>query len=104
MDIKEIKKAIKEERINITEHADEELEDDEISNEDLYASVFNGEIIEDYPKDFPFPSCLIYGRDRKGKAIHSVWAYSEDDQIAVLITAYLPDSNKWIEFKIRRKR
>ncbi len=38
MDIKKIKNAIKEERINITEHADEELEDDEISNQDLYAS------------------------------------------------------------------
>jgi len=104
VDIEKIRKAIKEGRINITEHADEELENDEILNQDLYVSVFNGKVIEDYPKDFPFPSCLIYGKNDEGKPVHSVWAYSEEDQIAVLVTAYLPDPEKWIEFKIRRKK
>jgi hypothetical protein len=68
---------IKEGRINITEHADEELIEDNVSNDALYYSVLHGEIIEDYPDDFPFPSCLIFGTDVKGRPIHSTWAYSE---------------------------
>lgn len=79
------------------------LENDEISNQSLYASVFEGEIIEDYSEDSPFPSCLIFGEDKEGTPIHSVWAYSEKDKIAILVTAYVPDPSKWIDFKIRRQ-
>ncbi len=52
MDINRIKDAIKSGRINITEHADEELANYEISNESLYYSVLHGEIIEEYPDDY----------------------------------------------------
>lgn len=102
----QIKKAVRTGRINITEHADEELINDNISNESLYRSVMNGEIIEDYPDDFPFPfpfpSCLIFGKDRDGKPIHSVWAFAEKYSIAILITAYVPDATKWISYKWRK--
>lgn len=39
MDINVIRKAIKKGRINITEHADEEMSEDNISNDALYYSV-----------------------------------------------------------------
>ena len=104
MDIECIRKAIQERRINVTDHADEELAADEISDEDLFQSVLTGEVIEDYPEDFPFPSCLIYGRDPKGRPIHSVWASAEPYRIAILVTAYVPDPVRWIDFRIRRRR
>lgn len=66
MDILEkIKSAIVKGRINMTDHADEELANDEILDKDLLHSVLHGEIIEDYPDDKPFPSCLVYGKDQK---------------------------------------
>jgi len=104
MDIELIRRAILERRVNITEHADEELAADHISNEELFHSVLTGEIIEDYPDDFPFPSCLIYGRDQRGRPIHSVWAYAQAERLAILVTAYVPDPARWIDFRIRRKR
>lgn len=104
MDINRIKDAIKSGRINITEHADEELANDEISNESLYYSVLHGEIIEEYPDDLPFPSCLIFGRDQQGRPIHSVWAYASESNIAILITAYIPDANRWIDYRWRKKK
>jgi len=74
MDIlEEIKSAIVKGRINMTDHADEELANDEIQDEDLLRSVLHGEIIEEYLDDKPFPSCLIYGKDQKERHIHSVW-------------------------------
>lgn len=103
MDVRVIRQAILERRVNITEHADEELAADEISNEALFHSVLYGEIIEDYPDDFPFPSCLIYGRDSGNRPIHSVWAYAEPYHKAILVTAYVPDPSRWIDFRLRRR-
>lgn len=103
MDLETIIQAVNDGRLNITDHADEELENDNIENEDLYYSVRNGEIIEDYPDDFPFPSFLIYGRDSAGRPIHSVWAYSDMEGLAILVTAYVPDPKRWINFRKRRK-
>lgn len=104
MDIIKIQEAIEKGNINISEHADEELENDSIADEELYYSVFNGEVIEDYADDKPFPSCLIFGMDRINKPIHSVWAYSDKHKIAVLITAYIPDPEKWINNRIRKPK
>jgi len=104
MDILEkIKSAVVKGRINMTDHADEELANDEILDNDLLHSVLQGEIIEDYPDDKPFPRCLVYGKDQKERHIHSVWAYSVEHDIAIVITGYIPDPDRWIDHKIRRR-
>lgn len=46
MDIIKIKEAIKKGNVNISEHADEELENDAIDDAELYYSVLHGEVIE----------------------------------------------------------
>jgi len=75
MDILEkIKSAIVKGRINMTDHADEELANNEILDEDLFHSALHGEIIEDYPDDKPFPSCLVYDKDQKG-GIYTVFGH-----------------------------
>ena len=61
-----------------------------------------GEIIEQYPNDFPFPSCLILGLSINGVYIHIVVSMN-DDKI-YLITAYVPNSDKWeTDMKTRRQ-
>jgi len=103
MDILEkIKSTIVKGRINVTDHADEELANDEILDNDLLHSVLDGEVIEDYQDDKPFPSCLVYGKDQKGRHIHSVWAYSAEHDIAIVITGYIPDQDRWVDYKTRR--
>ena len=104
MDINNIINAIRNKRIRITDHADEEAENDKLTFEKIYFSVFNGEIIEDYPDDKPYPSCLIYGETFSGEPVHSVWAFNEQTQWAVLVTVYRPDPDKWTEGRKRRKR
>ncbi|MCI0565392.1 MAG: DUF4258 domain-containing protein [Nitrososphaera sp.] len=103
MDIHEIKEAIEAKRIRITDHADEEIVADKLSLKEVYDSVSFGEIIESYPTDRPYPSCLILGWSKDKEPIHSVWAYSQESKAAVLITVYRPDPNKWIEWRTRRK-
>ena len=103
MDIENIINAIRDSRVRITEHADEEAFDDNLSYEDIYLSVIQGEVIEDYANDRPYPSCLIMGKNFAGDPIHSVWAYNSDNQWAVLITVYRPDPKRWIDWKVRLK-
>lgn len=103
MNIEDIIDAIRDNRLRITDHADEEALADELSFDEIFFSVLQGEIIEDYPTDKPYPSCLIYGDSFKGDPIHSVWAYNPETQWAVLITVYRPDPNRWIDWRTRRK-
>jgi hypothetical protein len=96
--------AIHSNRIRITDHADEEAQADCLFFDEIFFSVVQGEIIEEYPNDFPYPSCLIYGDTFSGDPIHSVWAYNEDNQWAVLITVYRPDPERWINWRKRRSK
>ena len=44
----------------------------DISRADVKKCVLEGEIIEDYPDDFPHPSCLIFGYTINDKIIYVV--------------------------------
>lgn len=103
MEIEHIIKAIESNKVKITDHADEEAQADSLSFDEIFFSVIQGEIIEDYKTDKPSPSCLILGKTFRGNPVHSVWAYNEKSGWAVLITVYKPDPSLWIEWKERRK-
>jgi hypothetical protein len=59
------------------------------------------EMIEDYPDDKYGPSCLIFGRTAVGRPLHVQCSYPSRP-IVKIITLYEPDSERWIDFKIRR--
>lgn len=103
MSLNSIVDAIHNSRVRISDHADEEAEADELIFDEIYFSVLHGEIIEDYPHDRPYPSCLIYGMTFGGDPVHSVWAYNEENQWAVLVTVYRPDPGLWINWRERKR-
>jgi hypothetical protein len=103
MKIDDIIESIRSNRIRITDHAYEEAHSDNLSFDEIFLSIFHGEIIENYPDDKPYPSCLIYGSNFNQEPIHSVWAYNPENKWSVLITVYRPDPNRWINWKKRRK-
>lgn len=71
VNIQDLIEAIRRHRIRITDHADEEAQADRLSFEEIFFSVFQGEIIEEYPDDTPYPSCLVYGESFKGESIRN---------------------------------
>ena len=103
MNITNIIEAIRANRVRITDHADEEAEADRLTFDEIYFSVLYGEIMEDYPSDKPYPSCLVYGKTFGGTPVHSVWAYNEQSKWVVLVTVYRPDPDRWINWKERRR-
>ncbi len=91
--IEDFRKINKLENIVISLHGQLRLIERNISVEDVMNAIDNGDIIEQYPEDFPFPSCLILGLTIKGQYIHVVVSMNETK--IYLITAYVPDPAKW---------
>ena len=103
MRIADIVEAIQAHRVRITDHADEEAVTDSLTYDEISFAVLQGEIIEEYLTDEPYPSCLVYRQSPRGQPVHSVWGYNEATRWAVLITVYRPDPGRWINWRERRR-
>ena len=74
-----------------------------ISIEDIENAVINGEIIEQYPNDYPYPSCLVIGYTFNKRALHVVCGSNGIE--LWLITAYYPNPELWMDnYRQRRKK
>ena len=73
----------------ISKHALTRIRERHISVSEIGQCIESGVIIEQYPDDWPFPSCLIYGKTNSGKILHIV--VSEEGEGGRIITAYEPD-------------
>lgn len=103
LDILELRKLCIPKNIRITLHAAKRLEQRRIFLKDVIACIMNGEIIEQYPDDYPYPSCLILGMSIEDKYLHVVIGNHESDLF--LITAYFPSFDKWeSDFKTRKEQ
>ena len=60
-------------KIFATNHAAERFRQRGISVRDIHNAINGGEIIEQYPDDYPYPSCLILGENLQGEKIHAVF-------------------------------
>ena len=82
-DINEIKNLLRERKVRWSAHCLERMNERDISIADVKSCIENGEIIEEYPDDFPYPSCLIFGSGTQDRFIHVVAGtdskYSEHD-------------------------
>ena len=93
MDIGAFRAANNPENFTVTRHGQKRMEQRNITLDDVISAIRSGEIIEEYPEDFPFPSCLILGKSIFGRPLHMVVSL-ENSQI-YLITAYFPNSDEW---------
>ena len=95
MDIKQLRRLYDTSDCNIkwAKHCLERIQERDISIKDVECCLQTGEIIEDYPDDFPHPSCLIFGYTKENKALHIVVG-SNGDTI-FFITAYYPNTDKF---------
>lgn len=84
-----------------TDHAGKRLIKRGISPNEVIDTLLNGSIIEQYPKDYPFPSCLIYACINN-RPLHVVCSIGNDQ--LYIITAYEPTQASWDKtFTIRKK-
>ena len=84
----EIRRLFRRETLIVTMHCMKRMSERGIELSEIKQAIMTGDIIEDYPDDFPYPSCLILGR-----GLHVVAGIG--DGHLWLITAYLPDNDQW---------
>ncbi len=84
----------------ITQHSRIRFAERGIEINDVCNAISSGIIIEQYPEDYPFPSCLILGNSND-KILHVV--ASINDSIIYIVTAYIPSPEKWeLDWKSRK--
>lgn len=76
----------------VTNHAWREMQNDNVSLEDVVRACSSGEIIEDYPTAYPLPACLIMGRMPDGRPLHVCLS---KPPLVKIITVYVPTADKW---------
>ena len=87
----------------VTLHGRRRMSERGILLSDVMHAVDHGEIIETYPEDYPFPSCLLLGFSTREAYLHAVVSLNEGR--IYLITAYYPSPDEWEpDMKTRRKK
>lgn len=93
MNIDDIVQKVRDGKIRWTNHLMIRLLQRNITQKDIENAIINGEIIEEYEDDYPYPSCLVYGINLKNQVLHIVCELNEVE--LWVITAYYPDNIKW---------
>ena len=93
MEITDLQKLCEDDAIRWTDHALKRLLFRGISQADVLQAIHSGEIIEDYPDDYPYPSCLLLGTDTSEAALHVCCGRGPGE--IWMITAYHPNPDEW---------
>jgi hypothetical protein len=72
MVLDKLKELCKERKIKWSSHAASRIQERGIGRVDVINCLEKGAIIEDYPTDYPHPSCLVLGHTILGEIIHVV--------------------------------
>ena len=84
-------------------HAIERMFERDISESDVEDAINNGEVIQSYTDDKPYPSFLSLKYINE-KALHVVYALDENKTF-IVITVYRPDNKIWTNnFKTKRDK
>ncbi len=100
LSIEELRELCAKGSVRWTDHVLKRLMQRGIFQSEIIQAIMDGEIIEQYPDDYPYPSCLILGTT--GRIIHVACGRGENE--LWIITAYRPDSSEWEDdFKTRKQ-
>jgi len=102
MFIESIRNIIQSGNIKWQKHALERMLERDIYRSDVLDALENGDIIESYTTDQPFPSVLILGFN-KGRPLHVVISLDTGSKWCYIITVYRPDTEHFEkDFKTRK--
>lgn len=94
MDIEQLQRLLNvSSNIKWSKYCLERMQERDISIADAKSCLQTGEIIEEYPDDFPYPSCLVFGHTKENKILHIV--VGSDSNSLFFITAYFPSVDKF---------
>jgi hypothetical protein len=103
MTMETIRKLCSDNTLHWTNHIVVRLLQRKIAKNDVQHALLHGEIIEQYPSDYPYPSCLVLGITLSKRYIHIVCGATETE--LWLVTAYYPNPAEWsADFRTRKEK
>ena len=99
--LRQIQARVRTRDYHFTLHAEDRIIQRYISVREVEDALLSkeAEVIEDYPEDPRGSSCLILGFTLDGRPLHIQSTYPPDISI---ITAYEPESEGWIDWRVRK--
>jgi hypothetical protein len=97
-----IRNLVKNEIIRVTQHAQQEMIEEDITLEEVKEALYNGEILENYPEHRRGSCCLINGNTNNNRPLHIVC--TTQNPILIVITVYEPKLPKWLTAIKRRQK
>jgi hypothetical protein len=99
-----VRALIAEGNFRVSVHALRELENDGLLIGPLISGITSCALVEEYPGYHKGPCVLVLQKDENGQPIHLLWGVPAGaEQPAVLVTAYVPDAERWnFDFTKRR--
>ena len=88
--------------VKITQHAAQEMAEEDILLDDVMFAISKAQLLEDYPDHRRGACSLIYGKDARLRDIHIVCTTAHPTLI--IVTVYLPRPPKWIAPTQRRSQ
>ena len=86
----------------VTQHAHQEMVEEEITLDEVVQAIQRGEILEVYPEHRRGACCLVNGFTDEGRPLHLVCTTGQP--LLILITAYQPRLPKWLTPRERRSQ
>ena len=80
--------------IRVTQHAQQEMTEEQVSLDEVQEAVSRGNILENYPQHRRGACCLVCGITRSGRALHVVCTTTLP--FLIIITVYEPTLPKWV--------
>jgi|SRR5579885_570527 len=87
--------------IRVIQHAQQEMDADDVTLDEVLAAIAVGQIIENYPEHRRGPCCLLYGRSPERRPLHIVCTTAYP--LLIIITVYIPEPPKWLSPTERRQ-
>lgn len=85
---------VEREDFRVTQHAQQEMAEEDVSLEDTLQAILSGQILENYPEHRRGPCCLVCGYTDQGRPLHVVCTTAQP--LLILITVYEPKPPKWV--------
>ena len=76
INIDDIRLAVRQGEIEWQKHCLQRMLERDVSRQEVMNVILNGEKIEDYPQDWPFPSALFFTGTEVHRSLHVVAAFN----------------------------
>ncbi len=100
--LERIRSQVAKENIRVTQHAQQEMAEEDITLDETLQAIATGQILENYPEHRRGACCLLNGTTEHGSPLHIVC--TTELPVLIVITVYEPKPPRWTTPSQRRAK